>query len=518
MQFVKPLPFAEAIQKLGARTPIGSDLTSAQWRDVPVALRERALFSSQVESLRFLQRAKDHVGDFLTGAREVLPDGQTALKLGSRAEFVKQLSAFAQAEGLGPLDPKDAGTIKDITSQKRLELIFDVQTHQAQAYGDWKQGSDPDVLDEFPAQRFIRVHDVKEPRTWHTQFENGVWLKSDVAAWIRINQDFGVPWGPWGWGCGHDVEDVDRAEAEQLGLIQPGETPTSPELGFNSRLEASTRGLDPEFVNLMRQSFGDQIEITGDAMQWRGASGSPRPAALTPSNPVEVKPALAGKPTLESVLDQLGLTNKQTVTAQDMTLLREELKESNPLQASQVLRDVVGGPGVLSERGLKISFQQFVDFVPPEKLKALPKLRLETNNSRNEGGHYSPGTKTVVLSAANVKDADERQRVMFHEAMHWLHMEGSREFQKAITDHWEARTRGEKAAPLPGYGSPGKKDKWYDAYAGKIYSQYETEGKKGLEVPTRYMEWLTKDPAEMARLWNDLDFRETMVIVLRNLF
>ena len=26
--------------------------------------------------------------------------------------------------------------------------------------------------------------------------------------------EFGVPWGPWGWGCGDDVEDVDLPGAQ----------------------------------------------------------------------------------------------------------------------------------------------------------------------------------------------------------------------------------------------------------------------------------------------------------------
>src|SRR6185437_15736580 len=37
-------------------------------------------------------------------------------------------------------------------------------------YGYWRQGMDPDVLNEFPAQRFIRVLPVKEPRTSHMSY------------------------------------------------------------------------------------------------------------------------------------------------------------------------------------------------------------------------------------------------------------------------------------------------------------------------------------------------------------
>jgi hypothetical protein len=56
VEFTKPIPFEEAIEKVGDRTPIGSDLSSSEWSDVPLALRERAFFSSRVESVRFLDR------------------------------------------------------------------------------------------------------------------------------------------------------------------------------------------------------------------------------------------------------------------------------------------------------------------------------------------------------------------------------------------------------------------------------------------------------------------------------
>ena len=268
MQLVRPAKYYEAIDKIGGRSPIGSQMLSAEWSDVPVALRERAFFSSQVENVRFLQRAQNAITDFLEGAMETTPEGE-ALKAGSRADFVDQTREFAISEGMGPLDSADAGGIKDITSERRLGLIFDVQTRQADDYGFWRQGQQEDVLNEFPAQRFIRVQQVKEPRQSHAQYEDQVYLKNDPI-WAKvINADFGVPWGPWGWGCGHDVEDVDRGEAEQLGLIDPGERLEPERKSFNENLRASTNGLEPELLDKLKTEFGDQLIIEGDEMKWR---------------------------------------------------------------------------------------------------------------------------------------------------------------------------------------------------------------------------------------------------------
>lgn len=264
MQFVSPIPLDEALRKLGTQSPIGSRLSSSEWADVPVALREHAMFSARVEDVRFLQRLRDNITDFLAVNRETLPDGQTALKTGSRSDFVDQMQAFLAKEGID----RTSGDLKDITSESRLGLIFDTKTRQASDYGYWRQGQDADVLDEFPAQRFIRVQDVKEPRSSHAQFENQVYLKTDPI-WARIiNEDFHTAWGPWGWGCGHDVEDVDRAEAESLGLIQPGQRIEPDTQSFNENLQASTKGLDPDLLAKLIDEFGPRLKIDGDVMRW----------------------------------------------------------------------------------------------------------------------------------------------------------------------------------------------------------------------------------------------------------
>jgi hypothetical protein len=262
MQLVKPIPFDEAVQKLGSRSLIGSKLSSAEWRPVPAALRERAFFSSQVESLRFLQRARNGIAEFLQSSRDATAGD--SLKTGSRADFVKQMQDFLKGEGVERTD----GGLKDLAGEKRLGLIFDTQVRQANDYGYWREGQDADVLDAFPAQRFIRVLDVTDPRDAHAQYEDQVFLKSDPV-WLRINEDFGVPWGPWGWSCGHDVADVSREEAEELGLLSPGEVVRPDEKNFNENLRASTRGLDPDLLAKLMDEFGEQVEITGDTIAWK---------------------------------------------------------------------------------------------------------------------------------------------------------------------------------------------------------------------------------------------------------
>jgi hypothetical protein len=526
MKLVKPLPFKEAIDKIGSKTIVGSQLNSAEWSEVPLALRERAFFSSRVESARFLQRAQDAIGDFLAVNREDVlgpEDGSTMLKMGSRQQFVRDMQALAIAEGLGPLEPDLKGGLQDITSEKRLSLIFDVQTRQGQDFGYWKQGMDADVLNEFPAQRFIRTEEVHEPRDWHKLFEDGVWLKTDLDAWIRINVDFGVPWGPWGWGCGHDVEDVDRDEAEELGLIEPSVRPEPADTRFNDRLEASARGLNAELLQQLRLAFGEKVVIEGDAIRWAGKTAQPQKAqkAAKPKNQSVPHPSplpggegeeASGK-RLDEALEKAGVKDKVTVTAADMTALREELKELAPAKAQDVIATMHGKQhGTLTKANMQKEVQEFLDLLPPSLVAKLPKLHLEADIFA-ANGEYRMGGRVRAHVKLN-HDAEETHRVLFHELMHWVHLEGPKWYRDAIAKHFEARTAGEKLGYLPGYGLQGKQDKWYEVYSGRVYTGYPA----GTEVPTRYIEWLTFSPEKMAKMWNDPVTRETLLIVLRILF
>lgn len=530
MEFTNPIPYHDAVDKIGSKSIIGSRLNSEQWSLFPVAIQQRAFWSATIEKVRFLQRGRNSIRDFMSGATEDVtgPDGVTrkALKTGSRADFIKQMSEFAVREGMGPLDPKDAGMLKDIRSERRLGLIFDVQTQQAYDYANWKEGQDPDTLNEFPAQRFIRDIEAVRPRPIHQQNEGVVRLKTDLDFWLAMNSPqiggFGVPWGPWGFGSGMGVEDVDRDEAESLGLISPGDKPQPVEKDFNDHLEASLRGLDADLVQLVKDTLGDLVEINGDTVKWKGDGSSVHAPVPEPADPTTT-PQPSDEPpresaTVEEVLEKLGLDKKKTVAPEDMMRLREALKVKNPVAAKDIIRSIEGVSIRTSEftRGDVVNtVQEFLNFIPPQKVMKLPGLRLEIANEPGANGSYNG--KGLVKLSPNL-NLPGLKRVGFHELMHWLHMEGGPEFKELIRAHFEARTQGEKVKTLPGYGTrtKGKRDKWYEVYAGRVYP-WETMP-MGLEVPTRYIEWLTHTPEWMAEHWNNANFRETMLVVLKGLF
>ncbi|HEY1771324.1 MAG TPA: hypothetical protein VGG02_13820 [Chthoniobacterales bacterium] len=272
MEFVFGLPYEEAIQKLGERSPLGSLLTSAQWANVPVALRERAFFSATVESARWLTQARQFLNDSLANTTALNENGERYFVAGGRSQFIEQLQTKAIALGLGPLDPDDAGTIEDIRSATRLALVYDTNLQSAQGYGNWKESQDSDLLDAFPSSRFVRVKAVRKPRPLHQAHLNEVRRKDDLKFYLQMNSrsigGFGVPWPPFGFRSGMGLQDVGRAESDKLGLTTPNETIQPVEKDFNDNLQASTQNLDPKLVGFLKAAFGDRAKFEDDAVSW----------------------------------------------------------------------------------------------------------------------------------------------------------------------------------------------------------------------------------------------------------
>jgi hypothetical protein len=349
-------------------------------------------------------------------------------------------------------------------------------------------------------------------------------LKTDLDFWTAMNSPeiggFGVPWGPWGFNSGMDVEDVDREEAEQLGLLAPGARVAPVDKDFNERLQASATGLDDDMLAQLRAQFGEQIEIAGGAVKWKAYAPTTEPPKPKPITKPRPQPEPQPEPTtLDEVLEKVGIANKEVVTADDMIRLRDELKESKPVDAATVIASVQRPDkfGALTEANIRKTVQEFIDFLPPALVRQLPRLELEVK-AMGANGDYTQGGR-VRLGPHLTTTPSEAKRVIFHELMHWVHREGPESYRQIITQHFNARTAGESIKQLHPYGSDtrGKRDRWYEPYAGRVYG-FERPGEAGLEVPTRYIEWLARPPQWMAEHWNDPDFRETMLVVLRGLF
>ena len=267
----EPQPFQDALDALQRKMPYGSKRKSREWASIEPEVKRRAFFSARVESVRFLQRARAFLLDYLDEAREVLPNGEIALRADSRGRFVKQMMRLAVYEGLGPLgipaDQVDHESLTDVRSEARLKLIFDTNLRQSVGFGWWTQGMDPDVLHEYPAAKFVRYPGSLEKRPRHAAHEGDIRKKTDFGYWADYQNDpqiggFGNPYEPYGFNSNMGQEDVSRDEAIRLGLIDPKKELKRPRLpGFNDTLKASVQGLDIDLRRKLAKELGVKTPI-----------------------------------------------------------------------------------------------------------------------------------------------------------------------------------------------------------------------------------------------------------------
>lgn len=263
-------PLAEVTGALSAKTPIGSVLRSAEWANVPVQLRETAFFSAAVESARALTEAQAGLRKILELARD--EKGAVA----NRSKWIADMQQLANSLGLRNPDPNKRGGLQDFGSERRLKAIFEQQIGGAQSKAYYLSGQDPDILDAWPAQELVRLRASKAPRDWPRRWADAggkfyggrmIALKTDPI-WTRISR-FERPWPPFDYGSGMGLEEIDREEAESLGLIRPGEAITPSVQRDLDEMKASAKGLDPAMRKALDHAFGDQIEISGDHMVWK---------------------------------------------------------------------------------------------------------------------------------------------------------------------------------------------------------------------------------------------------------
>lgn len=281
MLFSSPIPFREALQSRAVRSILPTVLSSAELSQVAVALRERAVFSARVIITELLDGVDRGVSGILQG--KVSPDLPTVDLPSVRLELKEILKSVDYRPAA-----EDVGTLKDLRTDARLNLILETNTKMAQGYGQWEQGQDDAVLDEWPCQELVRAEDRVERRNWYERWrgaggtiypgtprglplvqgaamEGRCIARKDAPIWSAISR-FGQPYPPFDFNSGVDVRDVSRAEAMELGIIDRDTRVQRQSRGFNADLQATP---DVRAAELRNALEAEGYEFDGDVLMPR---------------------------------------------------------------------------------------------------------------------------------------------------------------------------------------------------------------------------------------------------------
>ena len=265
MTFPAPIPFKEALAHLAQKRLMPTRLGSAELAQVSAAIKRRAMFSARTTIEGLLDRYKQGVESILNpqqvlreGATQTVTEGETGTTL--RAFIKDYLRQISYAP-----EPGKEGTIQDLSSDARINLVVKTNAELAQGAGNYIVAHDPDIADGWPAQELYRQEQRETPRNWDGTNPEGDknltgfgsrWMQaaqaSGDAAAARVMEEtgklialksspiwqalgdfpdgLGNPFPPFAFNSGMWVRDVTRQEAVALGLIAADEEAKAPQL------------------------------------------------------------------------------------------------------------------------------------------------------------------------------------------------------------------------------------------------------------------------------------------------
>lgn len=271
----RSIPFATALDDLRQRRILPTSMSTAEIDGLPQWVRDSSFFSARVAQAEILDGLQARI-DQLLGGGERGP----GLSM-DPALFRVQMREMLDSVSYQPADPRDEGTIKDLRSESRLNVIVRTQEEMATGHGQYLQSIDPDTMDLWPAWELIRLRDSKVKRNWEDRWQEAAGQAGDTDAarmlaehgrmiarkdspiWVALSR-FGRPHPPFDFNSGMGVEDVRRGECIELGLIRQGDRIRPVAAQNPPAPQAALASMSPEMRSALLSSMpGYQMDQDG---------------------------------------------------------------------------------------------------------------------------------------------------------------------------------------------------------------------------------------------------------------
>ena len=231
---VVPSSQMTADKTLGGMTPrptaSSSDALRRGWDE---RIKAQSVFSARTTSQRYVDAVKKTLAEI--ASRQISPqDAERKLQLALRDLGYSPEAGFRGEGGVPPASP---GSIRDLSSSRRIQLIIDTNVKQARSLGQIAASEDPMQLMMDPAWRLTRTGARKKPRgDWRRRWaEAGArcgWkgaIRKDMIAlktspiWQALadgaggfRDTLGSPYPPFAFGSGLAWVNVGRSEWKRL--------------------------------------------------------------------------------------------------------------------------------------------------------------------------------------------------------------------------------------------------------------------------------------------------------------
>lgn len=239
-----PQPTTSLTQMRGL-THFPTEFGSADLRLLSSQMRRRMLFAARTTNADFLQELDSVLDDMLSGKIN---------QATGRWRLMKKLAELGYDPAVGfPQDfanvpPAERGSLQDISSRRRLDLMLETNQRQIANYGRMVDGNRPAQLEMFPAWEFVRLYHREVPRgseesrtvgwdvrwieagdsvNWHGAIKSPMVALKSSPIWQALgdgingkyHDSLGQPYPPFAFSSGWGWLATARARCVELGLI-----------------------------------------------------------------------------------------------------------------------------------------------------------------------------------------------------------------------------------------------------------------------------------------------------------
>jgi len=239
-----------ALKHWRAREVFPTDFGSLDLRGLSRELRMRSVFSARVTNAEFLGEVAAVVDDILSGKINMATG---RLRLMRKLKELGYDPATGFPGDMAEIPPAERGSLQDVSSEARLDLMLETNTRIAANYGRMVEGNIPYARHAYPGWELVRLYTREVPRgtpeshsagwdaRWHDAGESVGWegalespmiARKDSPIWQALGDGvggyrdtLGNPFPPFAFGSGKGWKARDREDCLAFGLITADETP-----------------------------------------------------------------------------------------------------------------------------------------------------------------------------------------------------------------------------------------------------------------------------------------------------
>lgn len=250
-----------------------TDMSSEEVRMLDASVLRQSLFSSRTTDLRYLLQVEKNLSGLLAGQWN---------EAHARAELQAELDRLGYDPARGfpgdnpeRIPPAEPGSLRDLSSDRRIELMLTTQERMASNYAFRREGQTDEALWQFPCYELVRIYVRRHERDdWEKRWaaaakEAGdaraievyrstgrMVARKDSGIWQALGDGAGGfadtlqnPYPPFAFGSGLGWDQLDRSESIRLGAIDDGEVPDPTDAEFASDLAENSARLDDKTLD-----------------------------------------------------------------------------------------------------------------------------------------------------------------------------------------------------------------------------------------------------------------------------